>query len=371
MNDSNDDFNTRLAAIKGEVESHRTNAKDSIFNGSAILDLLVKFIEKAREDPAHASEHGLFLLQGLLADTSRCKKKLTAANISIQTIQELFDIDYNTDHFLAKPWSIEHENHDVPAMLEQNLKDLRTSIYSPDSEATCRIGVDIMLLQCTLLLQRKLSIEDNESDKTKPLRTPSRRPCKSPISLFPEADISANVKDKSSSMLTKVQGRADWAFGYGTKWDSLGTLLAAVEAKTRSEYSKGEAQLLAYLAILREKRLQAGKTNVATQGFWSDGIQYTFMGITNSGTVEQSPSYNIMTDKGLRTIFNFIISILETAMKSTPNATPTKPGEKRDREVHDFHDEVWDQVYVLYDKAKESLEMLEDPFKEDGDMEMV
>ena len=123
--------------------------------------------------------------------------------------------------------------------------------------------------------------------------------------------------------MVKVNGRADWAFGDGTKYDSLGTLLAAVEAKTRSEYSKGEAQLLCYLAILREQRLQAGKTNVVTQGFWSDGFRYTSMSINNSGTVEQSRCFDIMSDDGLKTIFNFIVSILETSMKSTPNATPT------------------------------------------------
>ncbi|KAI9786471.1 MAG: hypothetical protein M1839_006931 [Geoglossum umbratile] len=217
-----------------------------------------------------------------------------------------------------------------------------------------------MLLQCTLLLQKKFVVEDYRLDGTEPPRTPSKRPRKSPISLFPEADISVDIKGQSTGEFIKVQGRAGWAFGYGTKRDPLGTLLAAVEAKTRSEYSKGEAQLLAYLAILREKRLRASKTNVATQGFWSDGLQYTFMSITNSGTIEQSRSYDIMTDEGLKTIFNFIISILETAMKSAPNATPTKPGQKRDREIRDLHDEVWDHVYVLYDKAKESLETLEE-----------
>jgi hypothetical protein len=173
-----------------------------------------------------------------------------------------------------------------------------------------------MLLKCTLLLQRKLNIEGckpqsaGTSSNESPL-TPPRKSRKPSISLFSEADISVDIKSQSTDELFKIQDHADWAFGYGPKRDLLGTLLAAVEAKSRSEYSKGEVQLLTYLAILREKRRQAGKTNIATQGFWSDGIFYTFMSITNSGTVEQSHRYNVQTVDGLKTIFNFIISILE------------------------------------------------------------
>jgi hypothetical protein len=96
----------------------------------------------------------------------------------------------------------------------------RISIYNPDSEATCRIGIDLILLQCSLLLQRKLSSDSSD----KPLTPSKKRSRKTQISLFPEAEISVDVKSAG-----EVSGRADWAFGYGTKF---------VEAKTRSEYSK-------------------------------------------------------------------------------------------------------------------------------------
>ena len=104
-------------------------------------------------------------------------------------------------------------------VLDQNLEELRTSIYNPDSEATCRIGIDLMLLQCTLLLQRKLL---DGSDKTKSPRTPSKRTRKNHVSLFPEAEINVDVKNRCTGEVVKVNGRADWAFGYGTKYDSLG-----------------------------------------------------------------------------------------------------------------------------------------------------
>jgi hypothetical protein len=74
MNDSNDDFNARLTTIKDEIKSHRTSVKDSIFRAPTIIDLLVVHMEKILEDPAHAPEHGLHLLQGLLTESSKCKK---------------------------------------------------------------------------------------------------------------------------------------------------------------------------------------------------------------------------------------------------------------------------------------------------------
>jgi hypothetical protein len=49
-------------------------------------------------------------------------------------------------------------------------------------------------------------------------------------------------------------------------------------------------------------------------------------------------------------------------MKSTPNATLTKPGQKRDGEIRNFHDEVWDQVYR---QGKEGIEILERPFEDE------
>lgn len=58
--------------------------------------------------------------------------------------------------------------------------------------------------------------------------------------------------------------------GYKSMGDE-GSLLNAMVAKQRSEFSKGEAQLTAYLAILRENRRRAKKVNYRTQGFYSDG----------------------------------------------------------------------------------------------------
>jgi hypothetical protein len=85
-----------------------------------------------------------------------------------------------------------------------------------------------------------------------------------PVRLFPESSLSVQMHKKNGEFL--VTGRADWALGYSNAGDE-GALLVAIEAKQRSEFSKGEAQLIAYLAILRENRLRAGKKTLSHKAF--------------------------------------------------------------------------------------------------------
>jgi len=157
------------------------------------------------------------------------------------------------------------------------------------------------------------------------------------VTLFPEFSLSVQMDNMNGKFL--VAGRADWALGYSNAGDE-GALLIAIEAKQRSEFSKGEAQLIAYLAILRESRLRAKKTNIITQGFYSDGERFAFICITANGGIEQSPIFNINWEEDLKIVFNFIVTMMETAMKSTPNASPTKPGQLQEKEINHFEDEV-------------------------------
>lgn len=90
--------------------------------------------------------------------------------------------------------------------------------------------------------------------------------------MFPESNVSVRMKMHQAEFL--ITGRADWAMGYKAMGDE-GSLLNAIEAKQRSEFSKGEAQLTAYLAILRENRRRAKKVNHRTQGFYSDGTRFS------------------------------------------------------------------------------------------------
>ena len=86
-----------------------------------------------------------------------------------------------------------------------------------------------------------------------------------PFTLFPESNVSIPIKKKQSAEFL-ITGRADWAMGYKSMGDER-SLLNAMETKQRSEFPKGEAQLTAYLAILRENSRRAKKVNYRTQGF--------------------------------------------------------------------------------------------------------
>lgn len=85
--------------------------------------------------------------------------------------------------------------------------------------------------------------------------------------LFPESNVSVRMKMHQAEFL--ITGRADWAMGYKAMGDE-GSLLNAIVMKQRSEFSKGEAQLTAYLAILRENPRKAKKVNHRIQRFYSE-----------------------------------------------------------------------------------------------------
>jgi hypothetical protein len=235
-----------------------------------------------------------------------------------------------------------------------------------------------MLIQCRKYLRNKYqsaetshSIDANVANATNP-STPEKavdnmlasEPVKR-VKLFPESSLSIEMPNKlvpNGKIL--VTGRADRAMGYSTtRKRDKGTLLVAIEMKRRSEFSKGEAQLIAYLAILRENRLRTKKTNIITQGFYSDGTRFVFIYIEADGIIRQSTMFNINRERDLKVVFNFMITMMETAMKSTPNATPTKPGQLQEKEVNHYKDEVWPKIYAL---VEESVVMCSDDDMEDA-----
>ncbi|KAL9103622.1 MAG: hypothetical protein Q9163_001349 [Psora crenata] len=170
-----------------------------------------------------------------------------------------------------------------------------------------------------------------------------------------QMELGVEVMDPSIKEKIRVTGRADWAFGYGSRDSAIdGTFLVAIEAKQRSLFSTAEKQLLAYLSILREIHLKAKKTNVVTQGFYTDGYRYCFMAINNYGQVESSLTYDVMTKEGGKTIFNFIVTILESAIKSSPTVTPTKAAKQRDNKVGNYNAAVWPKVYVPYLSSRQT-----------------
>lgn len=155
------------------------------------------------------------------------------------------------------------------------------------------------------------------------------------------------VVDHASNKPIRVTGRADWACGYGTR--DNGIILVAMEANRRGTFSEAESRLLAYLAILRQLHIQRGETDTTVQGFFTDGERYTFMAICNDGTVQRSHVFETDVNKPgtpqLKTIFNFIVTMLDTTSRSTRHAALTELGATRDRVVADFRNAVWGKAY--------------------------
>ena len=130
--------------------------------------------------------------------------------------------------------------------IEQHLKDLRDAFYKEESEATCRIAVDIILIQCRKYVRLKYNPAKADAAALTtpstpmkgvlnvPIETPKQR-----IKSYPDSTISVEVPDQSiPTGKLLVSGRADWAMGYSS--DEDGALLAVVVAKRRSEWTAGE-----------------------------------------------------------------------------------------------------------------------------------
>ena len=72
------------------------------------------------------------------------------------------------------------------------------------------------------------------------------------------------------------------------------------------------------------------------------------MSIDADGEIWESQVYDIRERLAKTTVFNFIVTILETALKCSPTVIRTKAGEQRDKEINNFGREIWSMVYSPY-----------------------
>jgi hypothetical protein len=252
-----------------------------------------------------------------------------------------------------------------------NLRKLKKIPYDTKSEAYNRIAIDFLIIDCMwkysniLSKQSELSTNDPHNQTativpglhqateiaeplyialTTPLMAPKSTSPPLPIKVFTEMSLSVQVERGGQEWI--VSGIADWALGYGDRAVlEDGAVLLAVEAKQEGRVSNAEAQLLAYLATIRQLRIQANKKNVMTQGFFSDGEKYSFMCIRNNGTVMKSRQYDLFLDGDLKSVFNFLLGMLITAAESSPNTSPTKLGAERDEEIENFDRDIFVKVF--------------------------
>lgn len=77
--------------------------------------------------------------------------------------------------------------------------------------------------------------------------------------------------------------------------------------------------------MMRSERIAALKTNPVIQGFVTDWREYQFMAISNDPMVKMLWRLRILNERGQKTIYHWIIDMIDTAIKGNPSALPTKP----------------------------------------------
>lgn len=248
--------------------------------------------------------------------------------------------------------------HDTPQLLTLNLANLEKVFYDERSEASCRIAVDYMLVAA------KVCVHELHPPRAPPNAlgppTDSHKPPE-PLHIFPKPELEVIVADAYANPIL-VNGRADWALGYKTPSDALdGTILVAIEAKRRDRFGAAEAQLLTYLAILRQLRLNARKRNAIVQGCYTDGERYVFVCIDNDGLVAISNVYDIRGVEQRKVVFNYLVTVLETAVRTSPTTSPVKR-ECVEEDVRAVGRDFYRKVYCV----GEGLQMLDEENDEDG-----
>ena len=105
--------------------------------------------------------------------------------------------------------------------------------------------------------------------------------------------------------------------------------------------SNALAQLVVYLACLRQSRVNRGRSNTSIYGVATDGLSYIFVTITHEGVLKESGLFNVM-DGNLSTVLECLQYILETAMSMFPSETPEWEGLKKSDELQADGDDLID-----------------------------
>ncbi|KAE8442986.1 hypothetical protein EG329_002449 [Mollisiaceae sp. DMI_Dod_QoI] len=322
-----------------------------------------------------------------LEDEKDAPQPLAARDLTFDRVVEIFGLKE------SQAWDLQKEDYDVPASLTFVLELIKHAPYDKNSEAYNRLAIDYLIIACFAKHKQNLSKQpkkstNNPNSATSPILKQSELPINDPhdqiapttLSKAPEStsqptngsydqiapttlskapekmSLSVQVEEKGGKKWL-ISGIADWAMGYGNRaaLEDRAVLLA-VEAKREDLYSGAEGQLLAYLATIRQLRIQANKENVMTQGFYSDGRRYTFICIRNDGTVMRSESYDTSFKRNLKPVFNFLLGMLITAANSSPNTSPIKPGKERDEKIKNLDWDVFVRVVKDTDDDTDSVE---------------
>ena len=181
------------------------------------------------------------------------------------------------------------------------IDDLKHSSYlrMRHDEAFCRTVIDL------IILGRLNNLKDNDAI--------------SRFQVSAEVPISVLTRDNFGQE-ELARGRADWALGYGSTKDDIGTILVVAEAKILDAASVGLPQLVVYMAAIQDARKY--KINRSVFGMLSNSRMFSFAFLDEDRKLFVSEP--LMWAKRQDTIIAYIDMMLLSAIESSPNTTSQK-----------------------------------------------
>jgi hypothetical protein len=141
-----------------------------------------------------------------------------------------------------------------------------------------------------------------------------------------EVPFAHTINPMPTTPKTIVDGHVDHGVGIDFRcWNKVPnrrfhSLLLCVGAKLHGRLSDAAAELVVYLACLRQSRLNRGRSNTSVYGVATDGLFYVFVTITHDGVLKESKQFSVVHG-ALSTVLGCFQYILETAMSMCPNLT--------------------------------------------------
>lgn len=225
--------------------------------------------------------------------------------------------------------------------------------FSRKSEATCRTAIDMILLEVLIVLKGEGNLDTMANNMP---RTPT---------LISFSDVTAcgevGFKQLLETKKTTITGRIDYGIGRVLSSDSdtasrkrFQSLVLVIEAKADGWMAKALPQLLVYLASIRQSREARGRSDTSVYGVASDGFNWRFVMITDSGLIKLSQPFNTIIPENTKLVLECLAFMIETAASMSPNTIPEKgeravevgQGDPHDPGMHvgQSHDDDGDDV---------------------------
>lgn len=237
--------------------------------------------------------------------------------------------------------------------------------YNRSSKSARKINVDLLLCECIALLVSWLYIllvilfKCKRLQRGKVSATPTqptedhdgRRTPTSWDTVKVHCDVSFNHtinRMPTTSKKTVVGGRVDHGVGIILRSKKspyrffFHSLLLCVEAKFHGRLVNAFAQLVVYLACLRQSRVNQGRSDSSVYGVATDGFSYIFTTITHDGVLKRSRLFDIM-EGHLSSVLGCFKYILEITMSSSTTEKGTlNASEELEDDLIDVDDSPYD-----------------------------